>query len=98
MRRPSAQTLRIVSVMAAEPMTWFHGYDLSRRTRLASGTLYPILIRLAERGWLEARWDEGPESGPRRHLYRITATGRLGAESRHATAASRSGRIIEQSA
>lgn len=41
-----------------------------------SGTLYPILIRLAERGLVEACWeDEQPAGRPRRHLYRLSSDG-----------------------
>jgi DNA-binding PadR family transcriptional regulator len=54
---------------------WCHGYDLADATGLASGTLYPILVRLAERGMLSSRW-EVPQGGrPRRHLYRLTPGG-----------------------
>jgi PadR family transcriptional regulator, regulatory protein PadR len=38
--------------------------------------LYPILIRLAERGLVEARWEEEqPPGRPRRHLYRLSPDG-----------------------
>jgi DNA-binding PadR family transcriptional regulator len=38
--------------------------------------LYPILIRLADRGLLEASWEDGQPAGrPRRHLYRLTSEG-----------------------
>jgi DNA-binding PadR family transcriptional regulator len=57
------------------PQDWKYGYDISRSTALKSGTLYPILIRLADRKLLETRW-ENPEAGkPPRHMYRLTATG-----------------------
>ena len=50
--------------------------ELAHETGLRSGTLYPVLIRLAERGMVEARWDDRVDPGrPRRHLYRITAEG-----------------------
>lgn len=59
-----------------EPGSWRYGYDIARETGLRSGTLYPVLGRLAERGMLEARWDDELEPGrPRRHLYQITAEG-----------------------
>jgi len=48
-------------------------------TGLSSGTLYPILMRLDEAGWLESRWekvDPARVGRPRRRLYRITALGR----------------------
>lgn len=55
---------------------WRHGYDLSKETGLKSGTLYPLLMRLSERGWVEARWGASEMAGrPPRHLYRLTAEG-----------------------
>ena len=50
-----------------------------------AGELNPILRRLLEAGLVEARWatdDEG--TGPRRHLYRLTAEGRAVAVARAA--------------
>ena len=56
---------------------WRHGYALSKDTGLKSGTLYPLLMRFAERGWVEARWVEASAPGrPPRHIYRLTAEGR----------------------
>ena len=44
--------------------------------RCSPGTLYPILIRLADRGLIEASWEEEqPVGRPRRHRYRLTAAG-----------------------
>jgi DNA-binding PadR family transcriptional regulator len=62
--------------LCPEPSQWRHGYALAKQTGLKSGTLYPILIRLADRGLVEARWQDEPRPGrPRRHLYRLTAGG-----------------------
>ena len=78
--RFSAQTLSVLAAMEADPTAWLHGYLLAKQTGLASGTLYPILIRLAERCLIEARWeDEQPAGRPRRHLYRLTADGLVAA-------------------
>jgi DNA-binding PadR family transcriptional regulator len=72
----SAQTLAVLAALAARPSDWRHGYDLARETELKSGTLYPILVRLADREIVQARWEEDEPSGrPRRHLYRLTADG-----------------------
>jgi PadR family transcriptional regulator PadR len=72
----SAQTLSVLAALRDEPSQWRHGYALARQTGLKSGTLYPILIRLADRGLVEACWQDEPRSGrPRRHLYRLTADG-----------------------
>jgi PadR family transcriptional regulator len=72
----SAQTLAVLAALCPEPSQWRHGYALAKQTGLKSGTLYPILIRLADRGLVEARWQDEPQPGrPRRHLYRLTANG-----------------------
>lgn len=52
-----------------------HGFGLLTETDLRSGTLYPLLLRLEKLGWLQSRWDEDDAPGPRRRLYRLTATG-----------------------
>jgi PadR family transcriptional regulator, regulatory protein PadR len=72
----SPQTLSVLAALCAQPTAWQHGYALARETGLKSGTLYPILIRLADRGLVEACWQEEHVPGrPRRHLYRLTADG-----------------------
>ncbi len=72
----SAQTLSVLAALCAQPSQWSHGYALAKQTGLKSGTLYPILIRLADRGLVEACWQDEPQPGrPRRHLYRLTAEG-----------------------
>ncbi len=60
-----------------------HGYEISRLIESRSGgqlkfhiaSLYPLLYRLEERGWLHGRWVEKPGQR-RRRFYRITAEGR----------------------
>ena len=75
-RNSSPQTRAVLEDLLASPGGWRHGYDMARRTGLASGTLYPILGRLSDGGLLETRWeDDPPEGRPRRHLYRLTAEG-----------------------
>ena len=85
----SAQTLAVLAALAAQPSDWRHGYDLARETGLKSGTLYPILVRLADREIVQARWEEGEPAGrPRRHLYRLTSDGRATAATARAAAPS----------
>lgn len=74
-RRASPQTAAVLCALRHLD-DWSYGYELSSSTGLRSGTLYPILARLADRGMLESRWEsESVESRPRRHLYRLTAAG-----------------------
>jgi PadR family transcriptional regulator PadR len=84
----SAQTLSVLAALCEQPSQWQHGYALARQTGLKSGTLYPILIRLADRGLVEACWQEEPAPGrPRRHLYLLTAAGLASATGALASAA-----------
>ena len=81
-RRPSPQTVAVLNALAADPSVWRHGYELGQQVGLKAGSLYPILIRLCERGLLEATWEsDAPQGRPPRHLYRLTGAGlRLAAE------------------
>ncbi len=75
-RAPSVQTRAILEALLSQPLDWCHGYDLAKRVGLSSGTLYPILIRLHDRGLLEAKWTEPERPGlPARHAYRLSADG-----------------------
>lgn len=72
----SPQTLRVFEALLTDPSRWRYGYDLSRETGLASGTLYPILMRLAEQNMLATGWEASDEPGrPPRHTYRLTTDG-----------------------
>ena len=76
-RRPSAQTTAVVLALAEKPTAWRHGYELCRELDLKPGSLYPILVRLADRGLLETAWeDDAPAGRPPRHLYQLTGSGR----------------------
>ncbi|MEU8607157.1 PadR family transcriptional regulator [Actinoplanes sp. NPDC048791] len=84
----SPQTLRLFEALLAEPARWRYGYDLSRETGLASGTLYPILMRLSAQQLLDTGWEASDEPGrPPRHTYRLTTDGIVLARERLAAAA-----------
>ncbi|GAA1818548.1 PadR family transcriptional regulator [Luedemannella flava] len=88
-RRPdtSPQTLRVFAALLEDPEGWHYGYALSKRTGLPSGTLYPILMRLAERELLTTRWEEATTPGrPPRHAYQLTPDGTALARDRVAQA------------
>lgn len=75
--RLSTPTLKVLGALmsATDDLS---GADVARATGLASGTLYPILIRLEEAGWLASQWEkEVPEvlGRPRRRIYRVTGLG-----------------------
>ena len=60
-----------------------HGYEISKlieqrsagRVKFKVGSLYPLLYRLEERGWIAGKWIE--KAGERRRrFYRLTPEGR----------------------
>jgi PadR family transcriptional regulator PadR len=88
--RVSPQTLNLLAALLARPAQWHHGYALSQVTGIASGTLYPILMRLEKLRWLETRWEQPGRAGrPPRHLYRLTSGARVWAREELANARTR---------
>ncbi len=76
--RLSLQTLRVLEAFLEDPSAELAGADVHRRSGIASGTLYPNLLRLEAAGWLNSRWeaiDPSAAGRPRRRLYRLTRTG-----------------------
>jgi PadR family transcriptional regulator PadR len=76
--RLSVQTLEVLGALTSKPDCELSGAEIGRMTKLASGSLYPILLRLEKAEWLQSRWEETDprELGrPRRRLYRMTALG-----------------------
>ena len=79
LKKGSAELL-ILSLVEPRPR---HGYEISKliesrsdgRVRFKVGSLYPLLYRLEERGWIAGRWIEKPGER-RRRFYRLTAAGR----------------------
>ena len=73
--RLTPQTVQVLDAFLEDPEEWRYGYDISRDTGLKSGTLYPILIRLAESKLLETNWETTQTGKPPRHIYRLTPDG-----------------------
>jgi DNA-binding PadR family transcriptional regulator len=76
--RITGPTLKVLGEFLNRPTDRISGIEISRSAGLASGTLYPILFRLEEAGWLESEWENVVPSQvkrPRRRLYSITALG-----------------------
>jgi PadR family transcriptional regulator, regulatory protein PadR len=79
LKRGSAELL-ILSLLEARRR---HGYELSKLIHTRSGgqlkfhidSLYPLLYRLEERGWIKGIWVEKPGER-RRRFYSVTPEGR----------------------
>jgi len=71
--------LLILSLLEAESR---HGYELGKLIEARSGgrlqfqisSLYPVLCRMEDRGWIKGRWVE-KEGQRRRKYYRLTREG-----------------------
>jgi PadR family transcriptional regulator PadR len=59
-----------------------HGWAILKATRRSGPTVYGVLDRLEDAGWITGRWeDQAPNANtPRRRLYRLTPTGTTAAE------------------
>lgn len=69
-------TMKVVEALMNAPGS--AGADVVRATGLATGTVYPILLRLEAAQWLSSEWEEAEASSlgrPRRRLYKVTAEG-----------------------
>ena len=76
----SSQTLAVLAALLGS-VGWRHGLSLAQETGLKPGTLYPMLLRLHDAGYLEAEWQPPERPGrPARHAYRLTDAGRALAE------------------
>ncbi len=72
----SAQTLYVLGALTHRELC---GREIADATNLASGTMYPILVRLEASAWVSSRWEEGDPAvlgRPRRRFYKITEDGR----------------------
>lgn len=93
-RTLSLATQRVLHVLLDSPGSDHYGLEIMKATGLKSGSLYPILSRLEDNGWIEGRWEEidaSAEGRPRRRLYRLTPDGVVGATAARQEAAQQLG-------
>ena len=76
-------TLDLMVLKTLQAMGPLHGYAVARRIEqvargslaLNQGTIYPALLRLEQRGWIETEWGTS-ENNRRAKFYSITRAGR----------------------
>lgn len=81
--------LLILSLLEVEPR---HGYELGKLIESRSGgrlqfqisSLYPVLCRMDDRGWIKGRWVER-KGQRRRKYYKLTKQGRAALARKRAT-------------
>ena len=72
------QVRLVLQALTDEPGQERYGLEIVQATGLMPGTIYPILARLEQAGWLHSEWevlDEHQAGRPRRRYYRLTADG-----------------------
>jgi PadR family transcriptional regulator PadR len=76
--RMSGPTLKLLKLLVENPMEGHSGAAISKILKIGSGTLYPILQRLENAGWLDSEWEEiepAAAGRPRRRFYKMTRQG-----------------------
>ena len=76
-------TLDLMVLRTLETMGPQHGFGLAKRIQqisegaldLNQGTLYPALLRLEQRGWIQSHWGAS-DKNRRAKFYELTAAGR----------------------
>ena len=73
----SFATLHVLQSIASG---YVYGFDIMDATGLPSGTVYPILSKLEDSGFLKSRWEDARvakrEKRPPRKSYEVTGAGR----------------------
>ncbi|PJE27130.1 PadR family transcriptional regulator [Pseudooceanicola marinus] len=78
LRKISGRGYDVLTFLSHRPDKEFSGYEICGAISIASGTLYPLLIKLHQSGLLQQRWEDvdPKEVGrPRRRYYRISGDG-----------------------
>jgi DNA-binding PadR family transcriptional regulator len=94
--RLTQPALKVLRFLMETPREGCSGAEMSKATKVGSGTLYPMLARLEAAGWLTSEWEviDPSEAGrPRRRFYRLTAVGQNSARKALADLQMRAGEL-----
>ncbi|GGN25791.1 PadR family transcriptional regulator [Streptomyces fuscichromogenes] len=73
--KPTVAVLETLLSATSDKQAW--GLSICRDADLGPGTVYPILDRLTEHGWVTSCEETGPHPGrPARRFYELTGVGR----------------------
>jgi PadR family transcriptional regulator PadR len=76
--RLTQPTLKVLRFLLEKPCEGRSGAEMSKATKVGSGTLYPMLARLEAAGWLSSEWEviNPRDAGrPRKRFYWLTGMG-----------------------
>lgn len=76
--RQTHALIQVALQLADDPFGRHWGYDLSVRSGVRSGVMYPILHRMLDEEWLTDGWDDSQarRHRPPRRYYELTELGR----------------------
>jgi PadR family transcriptional regulator PadR len=69
-------------LLLENPTLGLSGAEISKKTKLGSGTMYPLLQRLEIAKWIIGNWEDVDPSEvgrPKRRLYKLTRAGQAAA-------------------
>lgn len=78
--RKTHALVQVAIALLDDPNGRHWGYELSKRSGVRSGVLYPLLTRILDEGWLTDDWEDPntlTEKRPPRRYYELTDAGRL---------------------
>ncbi|MFF4550631.1 PadR family transcriptional regulator [Streptomyces sp. NPDC001435] len=77
--RPTLEVIKVLLASTADNPAW--GLKICEEADLGSGTVYPILERLVDAGWVTRYEEKGEHPGrPKRYYYELTAAGQQAAQ------------------
>ncbi len=75
-RRITKPTVAIAMYLLSLEGKATYGLEIGRSTGLGSASVYAVLDRLEQYGWLESEWEaDSGRKGARRRLYKLTEIG-----------------------
>lgn len=80
MRLLSPNAARLIATFLETPGGRFYGYSLLQETGIKSGSLYPILGRFEDMGWIRGEAQNSPGGRPPRRVYVLDADGAFAAK------------------
>jgi PadR family transcriptional regulator len=78
--RKTHALVQVAMALVNDPTGRHWGYELSKKTGVRSGVLYPMLTRMLDEGWVEDGWEDPTtirDKRPPRRYYELTTKGRL---------------------
>jgi len=77
--RITLQTELVIRALLDDPASKHYGLEICQLVGLPSGTVYPILARLEQAGWVESFWEDPAvheaAGRPRRRFYQLASGG-----------------------